>query len=191
MCPGRAGSRHPTGRRSRRESPCNCEGRGVAMADVLERELAGLDHLEAEPPATAGHRHHWWAALWPKLAAVGVVLLIWQILIWREWKPEYIFASPADVFSRLWDDMHTAEFWKAIGHTMRRAIVGFGVSLVIGGIIGIALSRSRVLRTGFGSIITGLQTMPSIAWFPLAILVFGLTEKAIVFVVVLGAAPSI
>jgi NitT/TauT family transport system permease protein len=74
---------------------------------------------------------------------------------------------------------------------MRRAVIGFAASLVIGGIIGIALSRSRVLRTGFGSIITGLQTMPSIAWFPLAILVFGLTEKAILFVVVLGAAPSI
>jgi NitT/TauT family transport system permease protein len=161
------------------------------MADVLERELAGLDHLEAAPPATAGRHYHWWAALWPKLVAIGVVLLIWQILIWREWKPEYIFASPAAVFSRLWDDMHTAEFWNAIGHTMRRAVIGFGASLVIGGIIGIALSRSRVLRTGFGSIITGLQTMPSIAWFPLAILVFGLTEQAILFVVVLGAAPSI
>jgi NitT/TauT family transport system permease protein len=161
------------------------------MADVLERELAGLDHLEAATPAGSPRRHHWWAALWPKLVAIGVVLLIWQILIWREWKPEYIFASPADVFSRLWDDMQTAEFWKAIGHTMRRAVIGFAASLVIGGIIGIALSRSRVLRTGFGSIITGLQTMPSIAWFPLAILVFGLTEQAILFVVVLGAAPSI
>ena len=39
--------------------------------------------------------------------------------------------------------------------------------------------------------ITGLQTMPSIAWFPLAILLFQLSEQAITFVVVLGAAPSI
>ena len=161
------------------------------MADVLERELAGLDHLEAAPPPDTARSRRWWAALWPKLVAVGVVLLIWQILIWREWKPEYIFASPEAVFSRLWDDMQTTEFWKAIGHTMRRAIVGFAASLVIGSVIGIALSRSRLLRTGLGSIITGLQTMPSIAWFPLAILVFGLTEKAILFVVVLGAAPSI
>ena len=162
------------------------------MADVLERELAGLDHLEAAaPPSQVARSRRWWAALWPKLVAVGVVLLIWQILIWREWKPEYVFASPADVFSRLWDDMQTSEFWKAIAHTLRRAIVGFAASLVIGSVIGIALSRSRVLRTGLGSIITGLQTMPSIAWFPLAILVFGLTEKAILFVVVLGAAPSI
>jgi len=42
-----------------------------------------------------------------------------------------------------------------------------------------------------GALITGLQTMPSISWFPLAILLFGLNERAILFVVVLGAAPSI
>jgi NitT/TauT family transport system permease protein len=161
------------------------------MADVLERELAGLDHLDAAPPATTARSHRWWTAIWPKLVAVGVVLAIWQILVWREWRPDYAFASPSDVFARLWDDMHTTDFWGAIAHTMRRAIVGFAVSLVIGGIVGIALSRSRLLRIGLGSIITGLQTMPSIAWFPLSILVFGLTEKAILFVVVLGAAPSI
>jgi len=53
------------------------------------------------------------------------------------------------------------------------------------------VSRSRILRTALGSFITGLQTMPSIAWFPLAIVLFQLSEKAIFFVVVLGAAPSI
>jgi NitT/TauT family transport system permease protein len=47
------------------------------------------------------------------------------------------------------------------------------------------------MRSAIGSLITGLQTMPSIAWFPLAILMFKLTEEAIMFVVVLGAAPSI
>ena len=57
--------------------------------------------------------------------------------------------------------------------------------------LGIAVARSRLLRSAVGSLITGLQTMPSIAWFPLAILLFGLTERAIMFVVVLGAAPSI
>jgi NitT/TauT family transport system permease protein len=161
------------------------------MADVLERELAGLDRLETAPPTRSSRPHRIWASLWPKVVAVGVVLAIWQFLVWREWRPEYIFPGPADVFGRLWDDMQTAEFWRAVGHTGRRAVVGFALSLVIGGIIGIALSRSRVLRTGVGPIITGLQTMPSIAWFPLSLLVFGLTEKAILFVVVLGAAPSI
>jgi NitT/TauT family transport system permease protein len=159
--------------------------------DTLERELAGLDQLEVAVPPSTTRRFRWWATLWPKLVAVGVVLAIWQFLIWREWKPEYVFASPADVFQRLWDDMGTSEFWRAVGHTGRRAIVGFALSLIIGGAIGILVSRSYVLRLAIGSLITGLQTMPSIAWFPLAILVGGLTEKSIMFVVVLGAAPSI
>jgi NitT/TauT family transport system permease protein len=161
------------------------------MADVLERELAGLDHLEVATTTGPSRTRRFWGSVWPKLVAVGVVLAIWQILVWREWRPDYIFPGPADVFARLWDDMQTADFWHAVGHTGRRAIVGFMLSLVIGGIVGIALSRSRLLRTGVGPIITGLQTMPSIAWFPLSLLVFGLTEKAILFVVVLGAAPSI
>lgn len=74
---------------------------------------------------------------------------------------------------------------------MNRAIYGFAMALVIGMAIGALVSAVRVARVAFGSLITGLQTMPSIAWFPLAILWFGINEEAIFFVVVLGAAPSI
>ncbi len=74
---------------------------------------------------------------------------------------------------------------------MRRGVVGFAIALVVGSLLGIAVSQWKVLRAGVGSMITGLQTMPSIAWFPLAILLFGLTENAIYFVIILGAAPSI
>jgi NitT/TauT family transport system permease protein len=49
----------------------------------------------------------------------------------------------------------------------------------------------RLLRQAFGGLMTGLQTMPSIAWFPLAILLFQISESAIFFVVLLGAAPSV
>ena len=65
------------------------------------------------------------------------------------------------------------------------------MALVIGVVVGGLVSSSRIIRSAVGSLITGLQTMPSIAWFPLAILLFGLSERAITFVVVLGAAPSI
>ena len=72
-----------------------------------------------------------------------------------------------------------------------RAVFGFSIALVIGLLLGLAVSRSARLRTAVGSLISGLQSMPSIAWFPLAILLFGLTETAIAFVVILGAAPAI
>jgi NitT/TauT family transport system permease protein len=63
--------------------------------------------------------------------------------------------------------------------------------VVIGTAVGAAVSRFAPLRAAIGSLITGLQTMPSIMWFPLAILLFQLSEKAILFVVVIGAAPSV
>ena len=62
---------------------------------------------------------------------------------------------------------------------------------MIGIVLGALVASSQVVRSAVGSLITGLQTMPSIAWFPLAILLFKLSEQAITFVVVLGAAPSI
>ena len=62
---------------------------------------------------------------------------------------------------------------------------------MIGVVIGAAVSQSKILRSAVGSMITGLQTMPSIAWFPLAILLFKLSEQAILFVIVMGAAPAI
>jgi NitT/TauT family transport system permease protein len=160
-------------------------------ADVLDRELAGLDHLEVPVVAETSRAARAWAATWPKVVAIGVVLAVWQFLIWIEWKPRFAFAAPSEVFPRLWEDLATSEFWDAVTRTMQRATLGFLIAVLVGGAIGLAMSQVPVLRSALGSLITGLQTMPSIAWFPFAILVFGLTETAIMFVVVLGAAPSI
>jgi NitT/TauT family transport system permease protein len=95
------------------------------------------------------------------------------------------------VLSRLVELVGEPKFWQSIGRTMTRALVGFAAAVVIGTAIGIAVSRSRIARAAIGSLITGLQTMPSVVWFPLAILVIGLNEQAITAVVILGAAPSI
>jgi len=87
--------------------------------------------------------------------------------------------------------MHHALLWQALGITLRRAVLGYALALVIGSVIGLLVARITPLRAAVGSIITGLQTMPSIAWFPFAIILFGLSTSAILFVMVLGAAPSI
>jgi NitT/TauT family transport system permease protein len=81
--------------------------------------------------------------------------------------------------------------WSIIGATMESAVVGYAVALVLGSVIGLLVARIPVLRAAVGSIITGLQTMPSIVWVPFAIIIFGENESAILFVVILGAAPSI
>jgi NitT/TauT family transport system permease protein len=164
----------------------------VLAEDRLAVELTGLDTLEqgqltARPPVL----RRAWSAFWPKLTAVAIFLTLWQLVVWSGWKPEYILPGPTTVVPRFLDELGQAETWGAIGTTLRRALVGFVLALVIGTAIGLAVSRWRVLRTAVGSMITGIQTMPSIVWFPLAIVLFAKSEAAILFVVVLGASPSI
>jgi len=131
------------------------------------------------------------ARLWPPALAIILVLLVWQVIFIAEIKPSYVLPPPTAVGGQLATMLADGKFWQAVATTMTRAVVGFIVAVAIGTALGIAVSRSRVLKAAIGAVLTGLQTMPSIAWFPFAILLFGLTEQAILFVVVLGAAPSI
>lgn len=154
-------------------------------------ELAGIDALEVPLRAAPSRLARSWSALWPKLAAFTLFLAAWQAVVWSDWKPDYVLPSPAPVFSRLVADIADGTLATATAITLRRAALGYSIALVIGVALGLAVARSRYLRTATGSLITGLQTMPSIAWFPLAILLFKLSEQAILFVIVLGAAPAI
>jgi NitT/TauT family transport system permease protein len=157
----------------------------------LARLESGLDALELGEARPRGRAARIWAATWPKLVAIGLVLLFWQIVVWSGWKPEFVLPGPSAAFSRLWRDLLHGDLLDATAVTMRRAFGDFAVALVIGTALGVAVARNRVLRSGIGSMVTGLQTMPSIAWFPLAILLFEQSERAVLFVVVFGAAPSI
>src|SRR5262249_13822639 len=95
------------------------------------------------------------------------------------------------VFAELAELAATPRFWSAVATTLRRAATGFALAVGIGTALGIAVWRSRVLRGALGAFLGGLPGMPAVAWFPFAILLFKLSEAAILFVVVLGAAPSI
>lgn len=132
-----------------------------------------------------------WQALWPKLAAAALVLAAWQIVVWSGWRPEYVLPGPRAVFLRLIEDTRDGALPRAAAVTLQRAALGYLIALVVGLAAGLAVARLAVLRAAAGPLIAGLQSMPSVAWFPLAILLFQLSEAAILFVVVLGAAPSI
>ncbi len=132
-----------------------------------------------------------WSWLWPKLAAVALVLAAWQVTVWSGWQPDYILPGPVPVFQRLGQDLGNPNFDLGIAITLRRALTGYAIAVAIGSVTGILIARIEVLRRAIGSAILGLQSMPSIVWFPVALLLFGINEKAIFFVVILGAAPSI
>jgi NitT/TauT family transport system permease protein len=164
----------------------------AATLDDLDADLAGLDALDlADRPGRLELAQRVWSALWPKLAAISIALVLWQLVVWSGWKPEYVLPGPAAVFKELWRGLQDGSIAEGVSTTMQRAFTGYALALLIGVVVGALVSRIRVLRVAVGSLITGLQTMPSIAWFPLAILLFKGTEGAIFFVVVIGAAPAI
>ena len=167
----------------------------MALAEQERRDvgadLAGLDALELGGGTSRSLALRVWSGVWPKVAGVGLGLLLWQLVVWSGWKPEYALPGPRTVLPDLWREVTDGSIVEAVGTTLGRAVRGYALALLIGTVIGALVARVRLLRVAFGSLITGLMTMPSIAWFPLAILLFKLSEGASLFVVVLGAAPAI
>ena len=164
----------------------------MAVVDrSIDEELAGLDALETASDGQRSRAARAWSATWPKLAAVALFHLLWQAVVWSGWKPDYLLPPPGRVYRELWHEIADGTVLDALRLTLGRAARGFGIALIIGTAIGAVVSRVRILRIAVGSMITGLQTMPSIAWFPLSILLFRISETTILFVVILGAAPSI
>ncbi|HJY01092.1 MAG TPA: ABC transporter permease subunit [Streptosporangiaceae bacterium] len=164
-----------------------------ASVPAYAERLAWLEAQEAETPADQRGRrlaNRAWGALWPKVLAIAIVLAVWQLIHVSGWK-KLIFPGPAGTLSDLWGQLQTGLLWRAIAITSERAVIGFALAVVIGVVVGALVSRIAPLRAGVGSLITGLQTMPSIAWFPFAIILFGISTTTILFVIVLGAAPSI
>jgi sulfonate transport system permease protein len=168
------------------------------MSPVANKKVPGyvqrLTYLESlEAPSDQRGRNlatRLWGGAWPVGLAIVIVLALWQLIHLSGWK-KAIFPGPGATLSNLWHQLETGLLWHAIATTAERAVIGFGLAVLIGAVVGALVSRIKPLRAAVGSLITGLQTLPSIAWFPFAIILFGISTQAILFVIILGAAPSI
>ncbi len=114
----------------------------------------------------------------------------WAVSALKLWPP-YLFPSPVEVFHSLAAGFADHSFWIAIGISMKRILLGYALSVVLGVALGLFIASSKFLEETLGGLIVSLQSLPSICWLPMAVLWFGLTEKAILFVVVMGSLLSI
>jgi NitT/TauT family transport system permease protein len=159
--------------------------------------LAGLDNLEVSSsggssrPSAGDLAGKVWRSLWPKALAVVIVLAIWQLVYLANIKPHVVLPGPGQVFPDLWHQLQHAQLWQAIGLTLRQAVTGFALALVVGTVVGLLVARVPPVRAAVGSLITGLQTIPSVVWIPFAVILFGNNSTAILFMVVITASPSI
>lgn len=105
--------------------------------------------------------------------------------------PPWVFPGPTDVASALAELAREGGLFATIGRSMGRLGLGYSLSLAIGIPLGLFIGRSRLVEEAVGAPVLGLQSLPSICWLPVALLWFGLSEAAILFVVVMGSALAV
>lgn len=125
------------------------------------------------------------------IVVVVAFVAIWQAVWASAIKPEYVIPSPATVWHELWRMGTNGTAWDATWTSLRRGVFGFVIALLIGTFLGLVVSQISFLRKGFRPILAALQSMPSVAWVPFAVLLLGLTPSALYVVILLGAVPSI
>ncbi|OLB88642.1 MAG: sulfate ABC transporter permease [Acidobacteria bacterium] len=120
-------------------------------------------------------------------ALIGIWFLLAKLKVW----PPYVFPTPQGVLESLWAGFSDHSFWIAIGVSMKRMLLGYSLSVILGMVLGLGVASNKFLEQTVGGLLVSLQSLPSICWLPLAVLWFGLTEKAILFVVVMGSLLSV
>ncbi len=127
----------------------------------------------------------------PPLLFFAGLLVLWHILVEARVWPEYILPSPLKVGAYIAQAVADGSLPGATFITLRRLLCGYAVGLCIGIPAGFLTSRSRFAEETLGVIALGLQALPSVCWVPFAILAFGQTEAAMLFVVVMGCVWSV
>src|SRR5437660_2800005 len=121
----------------------------------------------------------------------AVLLLIWEALFRAKiWSP-VLLPSPRQVAFYLEGAAVDGTLAKATIVTMRRLLIGYMIGLLVGLPLGLLTACWKVWQDTIGTLALGLQTLPSVCWVPLALLWFGQTEAAMLFVVIMGTVWSV
>jgi len=117
----------------------------------------------------------------------GALVWLWHYLVQRGTLNSLIIPDPASVWEYLVGAVKDHTLLDASLVTMRRLLIGYGISIVLGIPLGLLNARFKVCQDTIGVLALGLQTLPSVCWVPLALLWFGQTESAMLFVVIMGS----
>ena len=161
---------------------------GAAELAGLE---AGLDALDTRAQARTPLARTLREKALPPAVAVVLVLALWQSVFALELKPDYQLPSPLMVWDALAEEWYKGTVLGVVWQSVSRGALGFLVALVVATPLGLLVARVKVVRAAIGPVLSGLQSLPSVAWVPAAIIWFGLTDATIYAVVLLGAVPSI
>jgi NitT/TauT family transport system permease protein len=121
-----------------------------------------------------------------------LLLTIWQLVFVFRFVPDYLFPSPAQVAKRLWEiAVKDQLLWPSVKATVIRMLMGYSVALAIGIGVGLIMGMGVIANRCMKSLFLGLQTLPTAAWVPISLLLFGLSDKGIYFVIIMSAFPAV
>jgi NitT/TauT family transport system permease protein len=152
---------------------------------------AGLDALDTPAAARKPVLRRVLGTGLPPLIALALFLGLWQAVWASAIYPEYQLPAPLAVWHEFVDTVVDGRIWDITWTSVHRAVLGFLASVVIATPLGLLVAKVPVVRAAIGPLLAGMQSLPSVAWVPAAVLWFGLTDATIYFVVLLGAIPSI
>lgn len=140
----------------------------------------------ARPSAPA----RWRVLSWQLLGLLLILGVWWLVTDVLKLYPPYVFPSPKAVWTEiaygLWGTgPQDGKLLQAIAGSLRRVLTGYVIAVVLGAAVGLLMGMWHPLRVTLGSYLTGIQSVPSIAFVPFAILFLGLNERAVLFVVIL------
>jgi len=124
------------------------------------------------------------------LFAVWFLIYYLMVEVFHVWISA-LFPAPPDVLASLVDHLADGSLWRAASASLLRLFIGFGIALPVGVLAGLGLAWGHWFKFIVGPLVLGFQALPSVCWIPLAILWFGLNERAIIFVVVMGSIFSV
>ncbi|ARJ38074.1 ABC transporter permease [Sporosarcina sp. P21c] len=122
-----------------------------------------------------------------RIVFLGILVAIWEVTSRLSDLPDFMFPSFTQVMSTLVSGLVSGQILIAIGASLSRLLIGFTIASILGLVLGYLIWRYKIVEDTLGFLVTALQSIPSIVWFPLAIIWFGLNDFAILFIVTLGA----
>jgi NitT/TauT family transport system permease protein len=131
----------------------------------------------------------WAGELGPPVLGIAVLVVVWAIVAAAT--DTASIPSPAEVWAALRDGITDGVFVEATVKTLIRLAFSFAAALVIGTALGLILSAFELARRSVRPLVVALQITPFVAWVPLAVIWFGVTERAVVFVAIVGAFPAV
>jgi sulfonate transport system permease protein len=128
------------------------------------------------------------AELAPPIVGIAVLVAVWAIV--ASVTDTQAIPSPGAVWSSFVEGLKDGTLLRAAGRTLVRLVFSFAVAVALGIAVGLVLSLHEFTRRAVRPIVVALQITPFVAWVPLAVVWFGVTERAVVFVAIVGSFPA-